>query len=512
MKLSSSEITKLALWACLFALLGWLWWYCFEKRVSAVPTVSKAAKENTFLGASRLLKKYDYRVKTILNLEAALDHPLPKGTLYLRNMGGTIEPKQTTVLMNWVEQGNTLIYQPRWTGKSITADLSRRCAQSPLQLSDDINGKIKDDEDDEDDQAEQSDQPASQKSGSGESSAKSSAESSADEKDEAEGEAKDDKNDAKKDKNKDDDEDDTPRLAIDPLPRTRLSSGSLDPISKLLGIELRRVSYSAIKPESKSASNPEEDKKPEPAKALKKLRKKKTTTCPAEVQWPNTNYALQMDHDNLRLFSNNDDKLMLADQSGQALRIYQQGQGHIVVLAEDYFQNAELAYFDHAEVLLKIMGLQAERTVLVIQHLKHEAWYEKLWNHFYLALSACALGLLLLLWISVRRFGAVYPIPEPNRRALLEHIDASSRWLWQVPGGRDILLNAARSLTLKVLQRRAPAIMRLSQTEQIAQLSEICSINRPDLVLALSSGVAPTPLLFIRQIKTLQRLRKHYER
>ena len=496
--MSSNEITKLVLYLCLFAFLGWLWWYCFEQRISAVPNVATAAKENTFLAASRLLKKHDYRVKTIANLEAALDHPLPKGTLYLRSMSGTIEPKQIPVLLTWIEQGNTLIYQPRWTGKSITADLSQRCAKKPLQLSDDISDKVKDD-DESSDQAD-AEGDTDQKPGPGESSAQASTETS------AQASADNKSTDEKDDKKEKEDEENSapPDLSSNPLPRTRLSSGSLDPISKLLGIELRKVSF--------DEANPKKDKKTDPAKDLKKLLRKKTRTCPAEMQWPNTSYALQLDHDDLRLFSKNDDNLMLADQSGQALRIYQQGQGHIVVLAEDYFQNVELPYFDHAEVLLQIMGLQAERTVLVIQHLKHEAWYEKLWNHFYLALSACALGLLLLLWMSVRRFGSTYPVPEPNRRALLEHIDASSRWLWQVPGGRDILLNAMRSLTLKALQRRAPAIMRLTQSEQIAQLSEICSINRPDLVLALSSGVAPTPLLFIRQIKTLQRLRKHYER
>lgn len=520
MKLSSGEIIKLLLWLCLFALLCAFWWYCFEKRVSAVPQVGKAAKENTFLAASRFLKKHDYRVKTIVNLEGALDHPLPKGTMYLRSMSGTIEPAQIPVLLSWVEQGNTLIYQPRWTGKSMVADLALRCAKTPLQLSQDLRDKTEVEAENEEEKGEEKDEEkedeaeaeaggrGGQTQGDEASATDASAEAEEGKDGAKEVAKKDAKNDGKDDGKDDDsakaDDDDSASLSLDPIPRTRVSSGSLDPISKLLGIELRKVSFSEDKPEK--------DKKADAGNALQKLVRKKATACPAEIQWPGTRYALQMNHDNLRLFSKDDNKLKLTDQSGQALRIYQQGQGHIVVLAEDYFQNAELAYFDHAEALLKIMSLQAERTVLVIQNLKHETWYQKLWSHFYLALSACVLGLLLLLWMSVRRFGSTFPLPEPDRRALLEHIDASSRWLWQVPGGRDILLNAMRSLTVKVLERRAPAIMRLSQTEQIAKLSEICSINRPDLVLALSSGVAPTPLLFIRQIKTLQRLRKHYER
>lgn len=515
----TTEITKFLLFLGLFALLGALWWYTMEKRMSAVPIVATAAKENTFLGASRFLKKHDYRIKPVPTLEAALDHPLPKGTLFLRSMSGTIEPDQVRSLLSWIEQGNTIVYQPRWTGKSLALDMSKRCNKTPLLLSDDISDsadeKADEEADEKADEAKTSnDSPpqGEQVEGGGNSDASGSdakSETKPEASSQASSESKDEsKKSAKKSAKKDDDEEEdevrVPDFSIDPRPRTRLSSGNVDAFSKLLGIELRKIAFH----ETKS----EKDKTRNPAKAMDKLMGKKAATCPADISWPNLGYPLQLDPDNLRLFTKNTDNLKLADQTGQALRIYQQGQGHIVVLAEDYFQNVELPNFDHAQLLLQITSLQPERTVLVIQHLKHETWYQKLWNHFHFALIAFALGLLLWLWISLRRFGSVLPIPEPNRRALMEHIDASSRWLWQVPGGREILLDAMRSLTVKVLQRRAPAIMRLSQTEQIAQLSELCSINRPDLVLALSSGAASTPLLFIRQIKTLQRLRKHYER
>lgn len=274
-----------------------------------------------------------------------------------------------------------------------------------------------------------------------------------------------------------------------------------DPISQELGLELRRIVVKL----------PEADKTAS-ARAKARKDKKVLRPCLASLTWPQSKYALELSH-RYAIQSDTDSTVLIADQEHHSVRVYPRGKGHIVALAQPYFTNDTLPHYDHAELLLHLVNLQKDQhNFTIVQQLKRQTWYQKLWNNFHLALITLGLGLVLLLWMNMRRFGSVLPMPEPNRRALLEHIDASSRWLWKMPGGREILLNAARASTLKILQRRAPAIMRLPEAQQIEQLSATCSINRPDLVLALSSAAAPTPLLFMRQIKTLQRLRKHYER
>jgi hypothetical protein len=95
---------------------------------------------------------------------------------------------------------------------------------------------------------------------------------------------------------------------------------------------------------------------------------------------------------------------------------------------------------------------------------------------------------------------------------VMEHIDASGRWLWKVRGGRDILLMAARNETNRILQRRTPEILRLPATEKIERLARYCHLDQEDLISALQLPACKQPIDFMRQIKTLQQLRKHHER
>ncbi len=238
-------------------------------------------------------------------------------------------------------------------------------------------------------------------------------------------------------------------------------------------------------------------------------------SCVTALRWPNLPYALHLDAASSYLVSLQDSAPpLIADQAQQqALRVYREGKGYIVILANNYFTNTHLPLYDHAQLLLLLTELQpGERSLAIIDHLQVRQWYEKLWDQYYLFLCSLALGLMLLLWQNMRRFGAVLPLPEADRRALMEHIDASGRWLWKMPHGKQILLDAMRKLTHKTLHRRLPKLASLTAPEQIECLLQDTKINRTALEMALQRPSASVPLVFIRQIHTLQRLRKHYER
>jgi hypothetical protein len=505
----------------------------FEQRNLAEEYISQAAFENPLLAASRLLTQRGYKIKQVDVFDKALSRHLPAGTLYLNDVGGDFENGQFKDVMQWVERGNTLIYRPRDSGKTLELTPQQTCEYqlnkeltSPLDDDDDAdlspvadkpdaaNATVRlaarsatnaaDDGNDRNDGAGQStaqeaqtgQQPGTGDSDSGNDSEPASSTATSPATAKTPGESDSDSAADEADASRAPETGDTPEKKM-------LNS---DPISRELGLELRRLVVKQPKPApdaSASANN-----KPGTAKKVRKVLR----PCLASLTWPGSNYALELEH-RYALVSDDGVNLLFADKDRHSVRVFQHGKGHIVALAQPYFTNYALPRLDHAELLLHLVSLQKDqRNFTIVQQLKRQTWFQKLWNTFHLSLITLGLGLVLLLWIALRRFGSVLPMPEPNRRALLEHIDASSRWLWKMPGGRDILLNAARSSTLKILQRRAPAIMRLAEAEQIAQLSATCSINRPDLVLALSSAAAPTPLLFMRQIKTLQRLRKHYER
>lgn len=273
-----------------------------------------------------------------------------------------------------------------------------------------------------------------------------------------------------------------------------------DPISSHLGVELvsimRRPKMTA--PES-SVTPPKTARIP---------------PCLAQLTLPNTGYALQLDIDHVALESTEHSMSSLfGDEHQEAVRVFAEGKGHIAVVANNYFDNDHLAAYDHAELLLSLAGLNPNaKHVLIIQHLDMPAWYQALWRYFEYGIISLACGVLLLFWAGTRRFGPILPEPNLERRSLIEHIDAGGRWLWKVPGGRNILIAAARASLNKTLLRKTPALLRMPPEEQAVYLAQLCNLSHADIALALHQPASKHPIHFTRQIQILQQLRKHYER
>lgn len=236
--------------------------------------------------------------------------------------------------------------------------------------------------------------------------------------------------------------------------------------------------------------------------------------CLTHLTLPNASHALQLEIDSFVLKSSRDKAIPLfGDDTLDAIRVHAHGGGHVAFLAQNYFDNNRLAWYDNAELLLGLAALPRDaKQVLIVQHLDMPSWYQALWWQFKPAIVSAACGLALLFWLAVHRFGPLLPEPERERRSLIEHIDASGRWLWKVPGGRDILLAATRHATEKQLLRRAPELQRLPPAERAARLARGCKLPPEDVARALLEPASKLPIDFTRQIQTLQRLRKHHER
>ncbi|HEY8102414.1 MAG TPA: DUF4350 domain-containing protein [Burkholderiaceae bacterium] len=274
-----------------------------------------------------------------------------------------------------------------------------------------------------------------------------------------------------------------------------------DPISSRLGVEL----VSMMRRPKVPAPEPYEAPPPKAAKL---------PPCLAQFTLPNAGYALQLDIDRVALASTEHSASPLfGDEHQEAVRVFAEGKGHIAAVANNYFDNDHLAAYDHAELLLSLAALNPNaKHVLIIQHLDMPAWYQALWWYFEYGIISLGCGVLLLFWTAVRRFGPILPEPNLERRSLIEHIDASGRWLWKIPGGRNILITAARVSINKTLSRKAPALLRMLPEEQAAHLSQVCKLSNADIELALHRPASEYPIHFTRQIQILQQLRKHYER
>jgi hypothetical protein len=275
-----------------------------------------------------------------------------------------------------------------------------------------------------------------------------------------------------------------------------------DPIAARLGVRVFSIAYAP------PCEGKREDQRCKPVAAGKHA------PVTRHVRIPGAAYPLELDAGRRKLIGMPGAATPLwSDQDENTVRVYQEGRGKIVMLADDFFNNDDLRTRDHGELLLALAALNpASKQVIVVRDLDAPRWYQLLWQHFKMALVALAALLALALWAALRRFGPVLPQPAIERRSLMEHIDASGAWLWKTKGGRDVLLEAARADTLALLRRRAPRLMRLSDDALCAALARQCKLPPEQVAQALHQAAAPTNVHFTRQIRILQELRNHHER
>lgn len=201
------------------------------------------------------------------------------------------------------------------------------------------------------------------------------------------------------------------------------------------------------------------------------------------------------------------------DNTGMAVQGFRHGKGQIVVAPHLLFRNPALVQNDNAALLLGLAKLNPEsRHITIVKSRKVLGWMELLWTNYSKLLMALAALLALLFWAAVRRFGPILPDAAPQRRSLMEHIAASGAWLWQADGGRQTLLLAARRELEEALQRRAPGLLRLGQNSQHEELGRLCGLPPHEVAHAMHDDASSSSADFTRQIRTLQTLRKHYER
>lgn len=107
-------------------------------------------------------------------------------------------------------------------------------------------------------------------------------------------------------------------------------------------------------------------------------------------------------------------------------------------------------------------------------HLVYAADMPSLWRllleHAWMAWLPALLALAAWLWMRTQRFGPRVPSPEPARRALLEHVQASGEHLWRY-GRASVLYAAVREVFMARLRRRDPFAAALdgrAQAEAIA--------------------------------------------
>ena len=476
--------------------------------------------ENSMLGAVRLLEQHKQRVTDAATMHDLLRTGLPNGTLFITNNQGFLLPNQVKLMQEWVEKGNTLIMMPnnpdRYQRKATNEE--DNTAKGKKTESDEERAERKRLEEAERDDEEREAAPAAlpepiakkvdapkkgdaggpaegmvgttgERANFDESIAADVAESDK-EGEAAESTSRDPRDDYAKvdDAEEKASNEDSAANAEGENPANKLE---LDPFGKFLQVyrSYRRLEGSC--------------------------RKVDLSSCAAfSVRLPNLSYPLRIAPSYMVLKGDGlPDQLQLADNQREALRIYRVGKGQIVTLAENYFDNRDLARLDHAQLLLHLSSLSIDNQhTMLVRNLDFLPWYEALWEHGKAALVSVAVICLLLLWVAMRRFGPVLPEAEMQRRAMIEHVDATGRWLWHLPGGPELLLAAARVSTTALIRKRIPEWQRLTPKDQVERLVLETKLAEAKLWQALHEKPLPQAVQFTTQVQTLQSLRKHYER
>ncbi|SHH04676.1 DUF4350 domain-containing protein [Massilia sp. CF038] len=471
------------------ALCIWAWSNWMELRWGPVNKPSEAMQKNRMHVATLLLKQRGHPVKVVGTLGEAPISTLPAGTLIMAGGFGNLAPDQARQLLAWVGRGNTLISQPRWI--------------SPAE-ADTINAVNADseDEDEHEHEHEHEHAPEAADEQQAESPASASASASAASDDEAD--------EAEEEEEEEDDDDSATRVRGHSGPLAALVES--DPIAVQFGVRMSTLPVSRACLAKQRIRNARNKGKP-------------ATSCPAPIPEcqaddmrylivPGTQHTLELETGRMALTSMPQARPPLwSDNTKNAVHVYGHGRGKVVMVATNYFYNGRLQDKDHAELLLALGALAGETSqVTIVQFFDVLPWYQLLWARFHMLMLAAAVLLALAMWAALRRFGPLLPDPALERRSLMEHIDASGAWLWKAPGGAELLLQAARDDTLTLLRRRVPGLMRLPENDLAAALAAACQLSQQHVQEALFHAPAVQPLLFARQIRTLQTLRTHHER
>lgn len=210
------------------------------------------------------------------------------------------------------------------------------------------------------------------------------------------------------------------------------------------------------------------------------------TDLPATITLPHSTEAVDVELDFFNALETTDKNARVYALNGANWLIRQpQGKGLVTLVSTlDMIENAALANSDHGKFLLYLLQ-------------SHNPDYKQVWlvhqdtlPHLFVLLFRHAgpvlvvLGLLLLFtfWSLMPRFGALIAEPPPERRRILDHIQASGQFLWKKQkNGPEQLCTALQHNIQQQAKRHIPGWQFMPATEQHQTLAEL--IEWPDTEL-----------------------------
>lgn len=167
------------------------------------------------------------------------------------------------------------------------------------------------------------------------------------------------------------------------------------------------------------------------------------------------------------------------------------------------FRNRNIENYDHARLILELVGLHGADSVLFIYG-KGTTFMKMLF--YYAWMPLLGLGILTLLWIwkNLPRFGPVIPHFDGGSRQFTEHIEMSGRFLWRHHASAALLAPLATQIH-RTFQKKYPHIDD-SIDAHIDYLVEHTDLPREEISEALLGLPVKDPASMTRVVKNLKLL------
>jgi len=205
-------------------------------------------------------------------------------------------------------------------------------------------------------------------------------------------------------------------------------------------------------------------------------------------------------------------RLRIGDRFGTHVMTVDRGQGLITTLTDGWFlSNDGIDTHQNAELFLRLThAFGRSGPVWILWRSDFSRWWELLWRYAWALLISLGVLTALWLWNRGRRFGAIRQLDVPERRRLMEHIEAAGRYQFDA-GQSRALLKAGRREVLRRIERQIPDFKALSPVEQTERLSahlEDTEVSREMIAAVLSDSQPRDRENFTQIVSTLERLRK----
>ena len=193
---------------------------------------------------------------------------------------------------------------------------------------------------------------------------------------------------------------------------------------------------------------------------------------------------------------------------GGVVGIFEEGEGYLVVLADDrLLDNERIDDADHAVFLWHLLHFFEAPAEVVVLLGDRDGLFAFLWRHAAPLLLSLVVLTLFFVWERAPRFGPLIEKRPSGQRGLRTHLQAAALFLWR-HHEQDALIEPLRAEIRRRAGLAIPGWTTLSPAQARAELARISRQPLRDIGEALDGVPGKDPQDFVNWITTLETLRK----